>query len=104
MGRDIKLSGSEISVLKSIGMSGTPTDGKFLFDQIEDVEKAEFLEILNDLIAIEHVVADRLSVRSIEEAERASFRISPEHERDLRDAMNPAKKRDEERARRERRG
>ncbi len=104
MEREINLTGGEISVLKSIGTSGSPVSGKVLLEQVDDFGKADFLETLSDLIAMDYVVATRVNVRTVEDAERTSFRVSPAHARDLRDAMNPSKRREEQRTRRDRRG
>ena len=104
MGREIKLTGGEISVLKSIGTSGAPIFGKVLLDKIDEVEQLEFLETLNGLIELDYVIANRVNLRQVEDVEKTFFRVSPTHARDLRDAMNPSKRREEQRSRRERRG
>lgn len=105
MGREIKLSGGEITVLKQIGMSGVQVYGKLLLDKIETVEQVEFLETLTDLIALGYVVSNKVNVRTTKDVESAFFRVSPAHAKDLRDAVNPGRKqRDERHARRDRRG
>ena len=104
MPRDISLSGSEISVLKTIGTSGTQVFGKLLFGKMADGEKPEFLVTLIDLIDQGYVLSNKVNIRKVEEAELAFFRVSPVYARDLRDAMNPARKRNESRGRRQRRG
>ncbi len=104
MGREIKLTGGEISVLKSIGTSGSPVSGKLLLERIDDFEKAGFVETIIDLISMDYVVANKVNIRTIEEVESAYFRVSPAHAHELREAMNPSKRRDEQRARRDRRG
>ncbi|HEX8280027.1 MAG TPA: hypothetical protein VF551_01510 [Chthoniobacterales bacterium] len=103
MSQDIKLSGGEITVLKAIGLSGTPVYGKLLLGKLEDSEKAEFLETLNDLIALGYVVSNKVNVRTLQDVETAFFRASPAHARDLRDAIRPGQKRDQQRAGRDRR-
>ncbi len=103
MGSGIKLSGGEITVLKTIGLSGSQVPGSHLVDKSEDMEKAELLEVLCDLMAQGYVVANKVNVRSVEDMERAIFRVNPAHSRDLRDAITPSKSRDESRARRQRR-
>jgi len=100
MGREIKLSGGEISVLKSIGTSGASVSGKVLVDKLANSEQVQYLETLNDLIAMDYVVANRANIRSVEEMEKSFFRVSPAHAHDLRQAMNPSKGREETRARR----
>ena len=104
MPREIKLSGSEISVLKAIGTSGTQIYGKLLFGKVADGEKTEFLETLTDLVDQGYVLSNKVNVRTMQDAETSFFRVSPAHTRDLRDAMNPARKRNEARTRRDRRG
>ena len=103
MPREIKLSGSEISVLKTIGLSGTQIFGKLLLGKISDAEQTEFLETLTGLIDQGYVLSNKVNIRRIEEVETAFFRVSPAYARDLRGAMNPARKRNEERARHQRR-
>jgi hypothetical protein len=103
MGREIKLSGGEITVLKSIGLSGTQVYGKLLLDKFEEAEHAEFLETLTDLLSMGYVLSNKVNIRKIEEVERAFFRVSPVYSRDLRDAVNPSRSRDADRGRRQRR-
>lgn len=104
MPREIKLTGSEISALKAIGTSGTQVYGKLLLGKIADAEQTEFLETLTGLIDQGYVLSNKVNIRRIEEVETAFFRVSPAYARDLRDAMNPARKRNEDRGRRQRRG
>jgi hypothetical protein len=103
MPREIKLSGGEISVLKAIGTSGTQVFGQLLLGKIEDAERTEFLDTLVGLIDQGYVVSSKVNIRRIEDVETAFFRVAPAFARDLRDAMNPSRKRNEERARRQRR-
>lgn len=104
MPRDIKLSGSEISVLKRIGLSGTQVYGKLLLDKVEPAEAVEFVETLSDLVAVGYVLSNKVNIRRIEEVQTAFFRVAPAYARELRDAIVPSKGRDERRTRRERRG
>ena len=104
MGRDIKLSGGEITLLKQIGTGGAPISGKLLLDKLETAERPEFVETLTDLIEMGYVVSNKVNIRTVEEAETAFFRVSPAHAKDLRDAMHPGRKREQTRSRRERRG
>ena len=104
MPREIKLSGGEISVLKAIGLGGTQVFGKLLLDKIPEAEHDEFLETLTDLIDQGYVMSNRVNIRNLDEVKASFFRVSPAHSRDLRDAVNPARKRNQDRARRDRRG
>ena len=103
MRREINLSGGEISILKTMGLSGTPTHGKVLLEQIGDLEKAEVLDELNGLISQGYVLCDRVNLHTMEDVERSVFRVNASYARDLRDALHPGRRR-EEKQRRRRRG
>lgn len=104
-GREIQLSGAEITVLKAIGTSGSQIYGKLLIERVKELGDAEFLETLTDLIALGYVVSNKVNVRLMEDVEHAFFRISPAEAKALRMAMNPGRyKRESRQPRRERRG
>ena len=103
MGREIKLDGGEISILKKIGLSGSPLNGKLLIDRIEEMETGEFLDSLCGLIDLGYVVSNKVNIRVMEDVEKAFFRVHPAHLKDLQDAVNPSRKRERERTERMRR-
>ena len=103
MGREIKLDGGEITILKKIGLSGSPLFGKLLVDRIEEMEKGEFLDTLCGLIDQGYVISNKVNVRLMEDVEKAFFRVNPAHSKDLQEAVNPSRKRERERAERLRR-
>jgi len=103
MQREIKLSGGEITLLKTLGLSGTPIYGKLLVERIGEMETAEFLDELSGLISQGYVLCDKVNVRTMEDVERAVFRVNASYARDLRDALNPGRRRERE-GRRRRRG
>jgi hypothetical protein len=103
MGREIKLDGGEISILKKIGLSGSPLFGKLLLDRIEEMETGEFLDTLAGLIDQGYVLSNKVNIRLMEDVEKASFRVNPAYSKDLQDAVNPSRKRERERADRLRR-
>ena len=103
MGRDIRLDGGEISILKKIGLSGTPLYGKLLIDRIEEMETGEFLDTLAGLIDQNYVVSNKVNIRLMEDVQKAFFRVNPAFSKDLQDAVNPSRKRERERAERLRR-
>jgi len=103
MAREIILDGGEISLLKKIGLSGTQVYGKMLVDRAEGMETQEFLDTLIGLIDQGFVLSNKVNIRLIEEVERAFFRVNAAYAKDLRDAVNPGRKRDRERAQRQRR-
>ena len=104
MPREIKLNGGEISVLKTLGLSGTQMYGKILLERIDEMVPAEFLDTLDGLISMGYVLSNKLNIRHIDEVEHSFFRVNPAYSRDLRDAINPGGQRDRDRGRRQRRG
>jgi hypothetical protein len=103
MGREIKLDGGEISILKKIGLSGAQLYGKLLIDRIEEMETGEFLDTLCGLIDQGYVLSNKVNIRLMEDVEKALFRVNPAFGKDLQDAVNPARRRERERAERLRR-
>lgn len=103
MGREIKLDGGEISILKKIGLSGSPLAGNLLIDRIEEMETGEFLDTLLGLIDLGYVLSNKVNIRLMQDVEKASFRVNPAFSKDLQDAVNPARRRERERAERLRR-
>jgi hypothetical protein len=102
MRREINLSGGEITLLKTMGLSGAPVYGKVLTERIGEMETAEFLDELNGLIMLGYVLSDKVNIRTMEDAERSVFRVNASYARDLRDAIQPGRRRDQERRRRRR--
>jgi hypothetical protein len=67
------------------------------------MEQAEMLDELSGLISQGYVIADKVNIRTMEDVERSVFRVNASYARDLRDALNPSRRR-EEKSRRRRRG
>jgi hypothetical protein len=103
MGREIKLDGGEISILKKIGLSGAPLFGKLLIDRIEEMETGEFLDTLMGLIDLNYVLCNKVNIRLMADVEKAFFRVNPAYTKDLQDAVNPSRKRERDRQERLRR-
>ena len=103
MGREIKLDGGEITILKKLGLSGTPLLGKLLIDRMGEMETAEFLDSLIGLIDLGYVLCNKVNIRLMEDVEKASFRTNPAFSKDLQDAVNPSRRRERERQERLRR-
>ena len=102
MQREINLDGGEISVIKTLGLSGSPVAGKKLLEGVNEMEPVELADTLCSLMAQGYVLSSKVTVRDKEDIERASFRVNPSYSRDLRDALKPAGRRSEERTRRRR--
>ena len=104
---ELNLDGGEITLLKQIGLSGAQMYGRRLVSHMEEDEIIPFLRTLNGLIEQGYVITNKATVRTIEEVERAFFRINPAFAVALRDAVSPARRmnreREQERTRRRRR-
>lgn len=103
MGREIKLDGGEITLLKKIGLSGAQLNGKQLIDRIEEMETGEFLDTLGGLLDQGYVLSNKVNIRLMEDVEKAFFRVNAAYAKDLQDAVNPSRRRERERAQRSRR-
>jgi hypothetical protein len=102
MRREINLSGGEITLLKTMGLSGMPVYGKQLIEKIGEMETAEFLDELNGLVSLGYVLCDKVNVRTMEDVERSVFRVNASYARDLRDAIQPGRRRERQQRRRRR--
>lgn len=91
MGRsnDINLDGSETSILKALGLSGSEVDGSTLQERLPDYLVAELIDALQGLVSIGYVEADKSSFHNKEEFEKTHFRVNSGYARDLKDALDP---------------
>jgi hypothetical protein len=102
MRHELNLSGGEITLLKTMGLSGSPIVGKLLIERVGDMEITEFLDSLQGLISLGYVVSNKVSLHTKEDVERAVFRVNASYARELRDAIRPGHRREQERRRRRR--
>jgi hypothetical protein len=103
VGHQIQLSGGEITILKAIGLSGSAMAGKFLLDRMEEVEAGEFIDTMRGLMAMGYLLANKVNVRTLEDVEHTSFRVNPSYAHDLKDALDPSRRREADKQRRRRR-
>ncbi len=101
---EISLNGGEITILKTIGLSGTSMPGSQLADRMEEMESAEFLDALAGLMTMDYVVSNKVNIRTMEAVKGASFRVNPAFSRPLKDAVYPSRQPKQEKGRRKRRG
>jgi hypothetical protein len=102
MRRELNLSGGEIALLKTMGLSGAPIFGKLLIENIGEMETGEFIDTLDGLISLGYDLSDKVNLRTLEDVERAVFRVNSSYSRELRDAIHPGRRREQERRRRRR--
>ena len=100
---EISLNGGEITILKTLGLSGGITPGMQLVDRMEEMEGAEFLDTLAGLMAMDYVVANKVNIRTMDAVKNASFRVNPAFARDLKDAVYPSRQKKADTGRRRRR-
>ncbi|MEP6602796.1 MAG: hypothetical protein ABJB69_02495 [Spartobacteria bacterium] len=103
MRREINLSGGEITLLKALGTSGTPMAERLLLARLGEVDEREFLDTLEGLMSLDYVVSSKVNVMKMEDVERSIFRVNSTYGEDLRQAMKPGRRDDEDRERRRRR-
>jgi energy-converting hydrogenase A subunit M len=103
MQREIKLSGGEITILKSIGLGGISISGKQLLERVGEMDEAQLMDDLNGMIMTGYVLSDKVNLYKSEDVERASLRVNASYARDLKEALNPGRRRDQD-TRRRRRG
>src|SRR5207253_9113009 len=99
MRREINLSGGEITLLKTMGLSGTPTPGRELVKRIGEMETAEFLDALNGLISVGYVLSNKVTIGSMEDVEHTLFHVNASYAHELRDAISPVRRREHDRSR-----
>lgn len=103
MGREISLTGGEITVLKTVGLGGVPMSGANLLGKVDDMGDAEIIDILEGLMAQDYLLSSKATVRNLDDVKASSFRVSPTNARDLRYAISPSRDRAQSRERRQRR-
>ena len=102
MAREIQLDGTEISVIKALGIGGSEIDGGSLIARCEDLEIAELIDTVRGLIMQGYVEADSNSFYNEKEMEDINFRVNSGYSKDLKDALDPRpQQRQSKRVRRE---
>ena len=100
---EITLNGGEITILKTIGLSGGLVGGKQLAERLDALESAELLDALGGLMTMGYVLSNKVNIRTMDAVESASFRVNPAFARDLRGAVYPSRQRPDKTSRRQRR-
>ena len=88
---EISLNGGEISILKTIGLGGGLTAGTQLAQRTEEMETTEFIETLEGLMSMHYVLANKVTIRTLDDVKSASFHVNPAFARMLRDAVYPSR-------------
>ena len=89
MARDINLDGSEITIIKALGLGGGELSGESLQQKIPELMFAEMSDTLRGLMSMGYVNGDRSSFYSEEEFKKTHFQVNSGYSRELRDALDP---------------
>jgi hypothetical protein len=103
MEREIKLDGGDIAVIKALGLSGTPMNGKMLMERSGGMASAELIDTITGLVALGYVLSSKVNLQKEDDVKRSSFRVNSSYARELRDALRGGRRRREEPPRRTRR-
>lgn len=74
-----------------------------MLERIEEVEAGEFIDTLDGLLAMGYLLATKVNIKTLEDVERTSFRVNPSYAHDLKDALDPSRRREATKQRRRRR-
>ena len=88
MGREINLDGTEISVVKAIGIGGGEIDGETLMTRCADLDIAELIDALHGLMMQGFVEADSSSFYNAKEMKEVNFRVNSGYAKDLKEAVD----------------
>ena len=89
MAREISLSGGDTTVLKAIGMSGAPIKGNMMIERLgDDLDIGDLIDTLDGLMMFDYIISTTDRFRSIEDVEKADFKINPSCAKELRDAVS----------------
>ena len=89
MPRELHLDGSEISVVKALGLTGGEIDGETLMTRASEMAVAELIDTVRGLIDMGYVVCDQSRLQTGDDFKTAHFHVNSGYAKDLREAMDP---------------
>ena len=89
MARELHLDGSEITILKALGVGSAEQSGEDLMKKIPNMDVATLSSTLRDLMLVGYINADKNSFYQDEEFKATNFQVNPGYAKDLRDALEP---------------
>lgn len=84
----INLDGGEISIIRALGFSGSPMDGRDLKGRIPRVNNDELAECLKTMIALGYISATPDLDRT-EDLEKVAFAVNSGYAKALKEAIEP---------------
>jgi hypothetical protein len=101
---EINLDGGEKEIVKAIGVGSGGISGRQLIERMSEIEEAELISALKGLLNFGYIVADKQSFHCMKDVEQAEFSINSGYSRELKEALDPRLRKDEnQRSRRVRR-
>lgn len=89
MGQNIPLDGGEITVLKSLGVNGTPVAGEVVAKICEKMDPSELVSIMKGLVDLGFVICEVENITNLDDIKTQDFQINSSYAKDLKNAMNP---------------
>jgi len=86
---DINLDGSEVTIIKTLGLSGAEMDGATLIEKMPEMVFAELMDSIHGLYSLGYVDADKGSFHNLEEFEKTHFRVNSGYKKELKEALDP---------------
>jgi hypothetical protein len=100
----MNLDGTDITVLKAIGLSGGDSSGEDILSRASGLDEAEVLDAIQGLLALGYVLGDvGGAIRSVDELKRGKFSVNSGYVKEIREAVDPRAARDKKPQRRQRR-
>ena len=90
MGRDLNLDGGEVSVIKALGMGGSGISGGELLVRLPELVGPELIEVLQGLMMMGYVIADKQSFHNMEELQAVHFHVNSGYSKDLKEVIDPS--------------
>ena len=89
MGRDLNLDGGEVSVIKALGTGGSGISGDELLKRVPELVGPELIDVLQGLMMMGYVIADKQSFYNMEELSGVHFHVNSGYSKELKEALDP---------------
>ncbi len=99
----VNLNGGEITIIKTLGLSGSSMSGEVLQRRVGGFESAELLDTLQGLMQIGYISSTHDNLRSVRQMEAAVFKVNPSYIKTLQEAIDPRAQAKGKKKRRQRR-
>ncbi len=86
---EINLDGTEVTIIKALGLGGGEISGEDLMARVPDLAEAELIDCVKGLLAVGYVIADKQAFYDKEQLAATHFYVNSGYTKDLREAMDP---------------